>query len=356
MQNSYCLNPHIELEGHKIGKSNPVFIIAEIGINHDGQFRVAKEMIDHAAQCGVDCIKFQTFRTHEFLSDRTLMYDYVVNGKTVSENMFKMFKRLELPVGWHKELFQYVSNLGLIPLTSVADMESADMVEDLGIQAFKLSSEDLINLPLIEHIAKKHKPIIFSTGMADETEIEDVLKILRKYRSNKVIFMHCVSLYPTLPEEVHLKRMQYLASKVMGPVGYSDHTTGVEACLGAVVLGACAIEKHFTLNKNRVGPDHSFSADPNELKLLVKSVRTIEKMIGDSKPDQSDREIEMRKLFRRSIVAARDLDKGKILSIQDVSLKRPGNGLRARETPRLIGKQLKKSARKDDLIDFSMLN
>jgi len=355
MQNSFCLNPYIELEGRKIGPGHPVFIIAEIGINHDGKLTVAKKMIDHAAKCNVDCVKFQTFRTEEFLADRTSMYDYKVRGKKVSENMFAMFKRLELPLSWYKELFHYAKKRGLILLTSVADKQSADMAEDLGIQAFKLSSEDLINLPLVEHVARKQKPLIFSTGMADEMEIEDAVEILVKCRSSKAVFLHCVSLYPTLPEEVHLKRILYLAQKLKGPVGYSDHTMGIEACLGAVAFGACVRENHFTLDKSGVGPDHFFSADPGEMTLLVQSVRKMEKMLGEVKMDQSAREVAMRKKFRRSIVAARDLHTGQVVRREDLALKRPGNGLRAREIPRLIGHQLKKSVNKDEQICLNML-
>jgi N,N'-diacetyllegionaminate synthase len=355
MPGAVRLKSYIEIEGRKIGQGRPVFVIAEIGVNHDGKLAVARKMIDHAAKCGVDCIKFQTFRADEFLADRTMTYEYEVKGKKVSENMFEMFKRLELPIGWYAELFHYARKRGLIPLTSVADEQSADMAEDLGVKAFKLSSEDLINLPLVEYVVRKWKPIIFSTGMADETEMDDVLGILRKHRFTKAIFLHCVSLYPTLPEEAHLKRILYLAQKVKAPVGYSDHTVGIEACSGAVALGACVIEKHFTLNKERIGPDHFFSAEPGEMKRLVEAVRKIGKMLGDATMDQSAREVEVRKKFRRSIVAASDLSAGHVVAREDLVLKRPGNGLRGREIPRLIGWRLKKSVKKDRRIYFSML-
>lgn len=340
----------IVIEGKKIGSGHPVFIIAEIGVNHNGDKKTAKKMIEVAARCSADCVKFQTFRAEEFMADRNMVYEYEGCENIISENMFEMFKRLELPHGWHAELFDYARERGLIPLTSVADSESTDLVDRLGVSAFKLSSEDFINLPLLEYVASKGKPLLLSTGMADEDEIEEVLRILTRHELREAVFLHCTSVYPTSESEVNLLRVEALRKKTGGAVGYSDHSLGIEAILGAVALGACVIEKHFTLDRSMPGPDHAFSADPKELKNLVQSVRRMETMLGSDKLVPSPSEIEMRGQFRRSIVAAKDLPAGHILKRDDLVLKRPGTGLKANEIPQLIGKRTVRDISKDGQI------
>jgi N-acetylneuraminate synthase/N,N'-diacetyllegionaminate synthase len=349
------LNNKVILERRRVGPGEPVFIIAEVGINHNSSIRLAKRLIDKAVSCGVDCVKFQTFRTEEFMADRSMVYEYSSRGRRVRENMFSMFKRLELPIAWHRELFTYCRKKKIIPLTSVADPESAEAVNRLGVAAFKLSSEDLINLPLVEYVAKKRKPLIISTGMADEEEIEDVLKILYKYNCQNVIFLHCVSVYPTPVEEANLLRMRALAEKVKGVVGYSDHTLGVTAAIGAVALGASVIEKHFTLDRRMPGPDHSLSSDPEELLRLVRAIREIEKMLGSQDIKPSATECKTRLQFRRSIVAKENLPKGHLLNKQDLALKRPGTGLKAREMQKLIGKRLTKDISENKQITYKSI-
>jgi len=353
---SLILKPCFELEGRKIGEGQPVFIIAEIGINHNGDLLTAKKMINAAAECGVDAVKFQTFRTEEFMADRKITYEYEVRGKRVREKMFDMFKRLELPLAWHSELFDYTRQKKLVPLTSVADGESADAMEKLDISAYKLSSEDLINLPLVEHVIKKGKPLILSTGMADEEELDDVLRSLSKYNANQVLFLHCVSLYPTPDEETHLWRIKALHKKIGGPVGYSDHTLGILATLGAVSLGACLLEKHFTLDRHMDGPDHFFSADPDEMRKLVRNVRKMEVMLGDAGLTLSNLEIDIRKQFRRSLVASRDLISGQILSREDIVLKRPGNGIHPRNLCNVLGKRISLNIKKGTLLEKAMIS
>ena len=355
MEKRQELATSFRLEGKPIGLGYPVFIIAEVGVNHNGDKTLAKEMIRVAAECGVDCVKFQTFKTEEFLADEQMTYQYQVDGRTVVEKMGDMFRRLELPLSWHEELFQFCRKNNLVPMTSVADAASADVVESLGTSALKLSSDDFINLPLIEHVMRKKMPLIFSTGMADEEEIEDVLNILWQFSFQEAAFLHCVSLYPTPDAEVNLRRMVALKEKTGAVVGYSDHSIGGEAALGAVALGAAIVEKHFTLDKHMGGPDHYFSADPKDLKTIVNQVRTLEKMLGSGKIHPGASEAEARKEFRRSIVAARDLPKGHILSAWDICLKRPGNGLRARERNCIIGRRLACAVRKDRQVTGDML-
>lgn len=355
---STTLKKTIKIENREIGEGHPVFIIAEIGINHNGDIELAKKMIDSAKACGVDCVKFQTFRAEEFMGDKTLIYEYTNQGKQVSENMFDMFKRVELPVERYCELFDYARSLNLIPLTSVADPLSVEVMNPTKIGAYKLSSEDLINLPLVEYVIQKRLPIIFSTGMANEEEINDVIDLLNKHQMTDVSFLHCVSLYPTIDEEVHLGKMKALQNKYPSTViGYSDHSLGIEAALGTVALGAKIIEKHFTLDKNLPGPDQALSSDPAEMKALVTSIRRMEKMLGKVDFVVSEREQkEAAQLFRRSVVSSKNLSKGHVLCREDLCLKRPGKGLKAKEMSRLIGKKLKTDIVEDTPINFSMVD
>lgn len=338
--NGFRTAPGFALEGREVGVGRPVFIIAEVGVNHNGDLALARELVDAAADAGADCVKLQTFRAEEFMSDRTLEYEYENGGRQVKENMFDMFKRLELPAAWHLDLMERARKRGMVPLTSVADPLSADLVNELGMAGFKLSSEDLINLPLIEYVAALGKPVLLSTGMADGEEVADALAVLAKHGNDQVAFLHCVSVYPTVDGEVGLGRMTALRGLVGVNVGYSDHSLGIEACVGAVALGATLLEKHFTLDRNLPGPDHALSSDPAEFAAMVRSVRRMEAMRGRAELEPSATERETRKLFRRSLVAVRDLPAGHVLTSADLCLKRPGLGLKASQMPSLLGRAL----------------
>lgn len=350
MQHAFEPEKRIKIGNRYIGDNESVFIIAEIGVNHNGDKNLAHELIKSAARCGADAVKFQTFRTEEFLADLSQTYEYKINEIIIKENVYSMFKRLELPYSWHEELFEAARKLNLIPLTSVADPESADFVEKLGVEVFKLSSEDFVNLPLVEYVAAKQKPIILSTGMADEDEIDDVLEILARVDNKSAIFLHCVSIYPTPSSLANLRRITALKKKIKGIIGYSDHTIGIAAPLGAVALGASVIEKHFTLDKSMNGPDHAFSADPAELEAIIAGIKQLEEMLGKETITPSESELEIRKQFRRSIVAARDLPAGHRLSLEDLALKRPGLGLKAKNINRILGRCLKQGVKQNEMI------
>lgn len=350
MNTSFGFSKEIDIDGRKIGSNHPVFVIAEIGINHNADKNIAKKLIDKIAESGADSVKFQTFSTEEFMSDLRMEYEYESAGQIVRENMYDMFKRLELPLQWHKELFSYARKKGLIPLSTPADIKSADFLADLGISAFKLGSDDLINLPLIRHLVIKGKPIIFSTGMAEEIEISDAVEICKNENARHIVILHCVSLYPAPDGDINLKRMKTLFKHTGSIVGYSDHSEGVEAALGAVSLGAKVIEKHITLDKCMEGPDHKFSSNPEELKQLVRSIRRMEKMLGNGELKPSDSEMVVRKEFRRSIVAACDLAKGCILKSEHLALKRPGKGFKPKEIDIVIGKKLIKDIAMNEMI------
>jgi N,N'-diacetyllegionaminate synthase len=342
----------IVIGGRRIAHDAPIFIIAEVGVNHNGDMVLAKKTITAAKESGVDCVKFQLFNTKEFMADSSLMYEYVSEGKPCKENMTDMFKRLELSSEQLSELYAFAHAEGIIPFCSVADREALACVEALGGDAFKLSSEDLINLPLVEAVCQKKGPVIFSTGMASEEEIEDVLALLKQYNKENVMFLHCISLYPTNPSEVNMQRVDWLKEKTGCLVGFSDHTIGNTAAVLAISKGAKVIEKHFTLDKNLPGPDHSFSLDPRELVSYVNTIRDAEEMLKLSKNDISPREEDARRQFRRSIVAKKSLNSGHVISLDDVALKRPGYGLRAREMDDVVGKTVTVEIAKDAMITW----
>lgn len=334
------MDKKIILENKKIGQGEPLFITAEIGVNHNGSLKTAKKMIDAAKKCGVDAVKFQTFRTEEFMDDTNIKYSYKYKNKTVLENMFDMFKRLELPFAWHKELFGYARKKGLVPLSSAADAESVKLLVKLKANCIKIASDDLTNIPLLQEAAKTCLPIILSTGMADEKEIACALRCIKKF-NNKIILLHCVSIYPTPERHANILRIKSLQEEFKVLVGFSDHTQGSAAAVGACALGAVFIEKHFTLNHNMRGPDHKFSADPKQMKEYVEKIRNMEKIKGDGKIMPSQEELKSLRFCRRSVTAARDIPKGSVVKKSDICLKRPGTGLSYSKLNLVLGKKTK---------------
>jgi len=314
------------------------YIVAEIGVNHNGDYDLAVQSIDAAVEAGVDAVKFQTFRAEEFMADPDHMYEYESRGRVVKESMYEMFKRLELPESWHGRLQQYASEKGVDFLSSAADPLSADLLVRLGVPALKLASEDLINLPLLRHVAGLGAPVILSTGMGDETEVERALTLLREGGCDEVLVLHCVSLYPTPDDEVNLQRMVALRERFDVPVGYSDHSRGIEAAVGATALGALFLEKHFTLDRSLPGPDHALSADPAEMEALVRAARVVTLQRGRAVIEPSPGEQEARRSFRRSVVARVPIARGTTITRDMLHLKRPGTGLPPHRLEELVGR------------------
>lgn len=323
----------IEIDGREISSKFPPLLIAEIGVNHNGDLDLAMRLIEAAKSSGAEAVKFQTFNADEFMvkkDDWNYEYD-TINGSS-SENMYVMFKRLEMKPHWHKILFDYCRSLGVIPLTSVADFQSLEIALDAGMSAIKLSSEDFVNIPLLDRVSKTGIPLILSTGMANEEEMNDVINLLAKNSCSDVVFLHCVSLYPTENHLAQLLRIKSLKNKFNSLVGYSDHTVGIEAPILSVALGATIIEKHFTINNNLSGPDHYMSADPEEFKYLSLGIKRAWEMLGGGELNPSKDEMKNREQFRRSLVAARDLKMGDSVKPEDLALKRVGfEGLRYRD-------------------------
>lgn len=335
-----AFHQEIHCNHKKIGRGNSCYIIAEIGVNFDGSLERAKETMEAAAACGADAVKFQTFRADEFVSDKSLVYSYsLLDGAQVAETQYEMFKRLELPDQWHFILRDFASRLGVDFLSSAADCKAADLLMEIGAPALKIASEDLINIDLLRHIAGKNVPVILSTGMAALNEIEIAVDIFREADCRDLILMHCVSAYPTPLDECHLRRITALQDYFGAPVGFSDHSEGDEAAMISVALGACVIEKHFTLDRALRGPDHKMSADPKRFAAMVEKIRRTELILGADGFDCSEVEKKSRLEFRRSIVAKRRIAEGETITLDLLSYKRPGYGLKPYQRNLILGKK-----------------
>lgn len=340
----------------KVGEGCPCFIIAEAGINHNGSLDTAKKMIRAAKACGADAVKFQTFKAEEFISDPKEMYSYKTCGKIIRESMYDMFKRYEFSPKVYKVISDYCKKTGITFFSTPQNISDLKILLDIGIPAIKVGSDDLVNLPLIEYYARQGLPVIISTGMAYLKEVEDAVRIVRRHNARLAI-LHCVSSYPAGFEEMNLARIAVLKSKFPDAIiGFSDHSMGVQASTAAAALGAKIIEKHFTLNKNMKGPDHSFSMDPQELSDLVKAVRNIEKALGTPEISPSKKEQKMRIACYRSLVAARDIRAGERLKASDLFAKRPGTGMLARDINLLINRKTKRAVKKDHMISLKDLS
>jgi N,N'-diacetyllegionaminate synthase len=329
-----------------------VFIIAEAGVNHNGSIEVAKKMIEIAKECGVDAIKFQTFKAENLVSKNAKKAEYQQKNTNKNETQFEMIKKLELSFGDFKELKNYCEEIGIMFLSTPFDFESIDFLDNLGLEIFKIPSGEITNLPYLRKIGKLRKKVILSTGMADLGEIEDALDVLINAGTKRenITILHCNTEYPTPYEDVNLLAMNTIREAFKVNVGYSDHTLGIEVPIAAVALGAKVIEKHFTLDKNMLGPDHKASLEPNELKEMIKAIRNIEMALGNGIKKPSKSELKNKEIARKSIVAKKDIKKGEVFSEDNLTVKRPGNGISPMRWNEIIGKIANKNYKKDELI------
>jgi len=333
--------------------SEKVFIIAEAGVNHNGSIDMAKKLIDVAAEAGADAVKFQTFKTDKTVSRKAQKADYQKNTTDAGETQYDMVKKLELDVSTHKELMSYCLEKNIMFLSTPFDHDSIDLLDELGLKIFKIPSGEITNLPYLRHIGKLNKEIIMSTGMADIGEIEDALDILVNAGTDKnnITVLHCNTEYPTPMTDVNLRAMQTIANTFkISRTGYSDHTLGIEVPVAAVALGAKVIEKHFTLDKTLPGPDHQASLEPQELKLMIESIRNIEKALGDGIKKPSKSETPNKTIVRKSIVAKKAIKKGEILNEENLTIKRPGNGISPMRWDEIIGTIAQKDYEEDELL------
>lgn len=344
----------IEIASRKIGPSQPCFIIAEAGVNHNGDITIAKKLIDAAADAGADAVKFQTFRADKIASSTTPKADYQKVTTGESETQFELLQRLELSQQAHRELKAYCIKKNILFISTPFDEESADFLDTLGVPLFKIGSGEITNLPLLIHVAQKGRPIILSTGMAFLHEVSEAVSAIRSSGNDQICLLQCVSNYPAEPGDANLRAMKTMSEALQVPAGYSDHTLGNEVSLAAVAMGACVIEKHFTLDKSMPGPDHRASADPMELSQLVEGIRKVEASLGHGRKEPAQSEANTAAVARKSLVASRDLQAGTQLSASDIDIKRPGNGLPPKMKPYLIGLTLRVPVKRGEVFSMEM--
>ncbi|MCS7234137.1 MAG: N-acetylneuraminate synthase family protein [Synergistetes bacterium] len=317
-----------------IGMGAPCFVIAEAGINHNGDVELAKELIRQAAKSGADAVKFQIFHAENLVEEGT--------------PEFEMFKKYELPDSLWKELAYLAEKEGIIFMATPFDLEAVRIMEDIGALAYKIASGDITNFELISHVARKWKPVFLSTGGATIEEVASAVDCVYGEENDRVILLHCVSCYPAPQEELNLRAINDLWRHFYLPVGFSDHSIGIEAALVAVSMGAVAIEKHFTLDKSLQGPDHIHSLTPDELADMVNKIRKIEKMFGSGRKEPLPCESEVRTKGRRGIKAAIDIPRGTIIERRMLSLVRPKRGIGVEDLKNVLGKKAKRNIMKGE--------
>ncbi|MGC8823927.1 MAG: N-acetylneuraminate synthase [Bacteroidales bacterium] len=329
-------------------------IIAEAGVNHNGSLELAMKMVDVAAEAGVDYIKFQTFTGEKVISRYAPKAQYQIQQTGNDESQLDMVKKLELSESEHVELVRYCEKKGVKFLSTPFDLDSIDLLVRLGLHTIKIPSGEITNLPYLRKIGALKKHLIVSTGMATLGEVEKAIEILTRAGTERtnISLLHCTTEYPAPIEEVNLRAILTLQQAFQLPVGYSDHTPGIEVAIAAVALGACIIEKHFTLDKNMPGPDHKASLEPNELKQLVVAIRTIEKALGHGRKEPSPSEIKNIPIARKSIVALKNIAKGELFSPENLTVKRPGNGISPMLWDFVLGRTAPKDFKEDELIEL----
>lgn len=331
-----------------------VFIIAEAGVNHNGDINIAKELVDVAVEAGVDAIKFQTFKAEELVCKNAKKAEYQKQYTEKGESQLEMLKKLELDFDKHKELVNYCNTKGIMFLSTPFDLKSIDLLEELDLKIYKIPSGEITNYPYLKKIAGLKKKIIMSTGMCYLNEIKSALDVLKENGSKDedITILHCNTEYPTPIEDVNLNAMITMKNELNVNVGYSDHTLGIEVPIAAVAMGASVIEKHFTLDKQMEGPDHKSSLNPKQLKAMVEAIRNIEKALGSFKKEPSNSERKNLIIARKSIVAKYKIKKDQILNEENLTCKRPGSGISPMMWSKVIGKKAMKNFSEDELIEF----
>ncbi len=338
-----------------VGPGLPCLIIAEAGVNHNGGLEMAVRLVDAAAEAGVEVVKFQTFKAEQVVSPLAPKATYQVQTTGASESQLDMVKKLELPPDAFRQIERHCVERGIIFLSTPFDKESVDLLEDLGVPAFKIGSGELTNLPFLSYVASKGKPMILSTGMANLDEVAVAVNAVRASGNRALVILHCVSNYPANPSSVNLRAMKTLEETFGVPIGYSDHTEGIAVALAAASVGACVIEKHFTLDRSLPGPDHRASLEPNELAAMVRGIRTVEAALGDGIKRPAAEELNTMAVARRSLVAACDLQAGTVLVESMIAIRRPGTGLPPASLPELIGRRLRQDLPAGNLFTLEML-
>jgi len=344
----------MKINNRLIGKKQPVFIIAEAGVNHNGELKLAKKLIDVAVKAGVDAVKFQTAKAKDVVTKNAGIADYAKKNIKKNISQHEMIKNLELEYKDFKVLKKYCDKKKIVFLSTPHSFDAIDFLDDL-VPAFKFGSGDITNFPALKHAAKKKKPIILGTGMSTLKEVKEAIKTIRSAGNNQIAVLHCTTSYPCPVEDVNLNAMVTMQQKLDCLVGYSDHTLGLTVPIMATCLGATIIEKHFTLDRNLPGPDHKASLTPDELKEMVTEIKDAEKALGkfDKKPTSAEKKI--MKLVRKSLIANKDIIKGTKIDESMVIIKRPGTGMPPADLSKIIVKKAKRNISKDEIFQKNMV-
>lgn len=332
-----------------INNLDRTFIIAEIGINHDGSLDKLKKMIDSAKECGADAVKLQIMTGYDLVAGN-ISFTFGTNQKKSTEDLAELFYKRRIKNEWIPLIYEYCRKVGIICFSTPFSHKTVDLLESVNNPIYKISSGDITHLPLIDYISKKAKPIIMSTGKSTLSDVDEAIRTIKKNGNDNFAILHCVSLYPTPYEELNLRIMNTLSDSFQCTVGFSDHSEGYISSVAAVCMGAKIIEKHFTLNKDDYGPDHWFSLNPTELKLLVENIRLVEKSFGSPNKKVLESENEVYKRASRSIVASRNIKKGEILSNDNLTYKRPGIGIRPKYIDIVCGRKALRDFKADEII------
>lgn len=346
----------LNLAGRMVGPGEPPYIIAEIGSNHNGDMDLCRLLIDSAISCGADAVKFQSWSKSSLVSKA----EYGRNTSYSDKNkhfgsLEEMVEKYQLTPEQHAEIVEYCHTRGVAFLSSCFSPSEVDMLDELEVPAFKQASMDINNLPLLEYLGSRHRPVILSTGMATLGEVERAIQVLRDSGSGSIALLHCISIYPPRMEDIHLRNISTLQTAFDLPVGFSDHSIGTSIPLAAIALGACIIEKHFTLNKNLPGWDHAISADPAELTTIAREGRDIFVALGGYVRTVNPAEMEKRKKFRRRAILTRAVRAGQVLHSEDVKFQRPGNGIGPDQLLQVVGRTVKSDLESDHELDWSDL-
>lgn len=347
----------IRIDHRLIGTEHSCYIIAEAGVNHNGSLDIAKEMIEVAEKAGADAIKFQSFITEDLITKEAPKTSYMLETTQANESQFRMLKGLELSFEDHADLINFCASTGITYLCTPYEKRSVDMLDEIDVPAYKIASTDTNNIPFLKYIASKGRPIILSTGMSSFGEIEQAINTIQEVGdSNSIVILHCTSEYPTPFEDVNLRAIDTLKKAFGIPVGYSDHTRGIDASQWAVVLGADMIEKHFTLDRSFEGPDHSASIEPDEFKLMVNKIRLVELALGSGVKRVMPSEKSNKSKLQKSLVAQNFILAGEEFTDLNITCKRPGTGLPPSWQERVIGNKAKTDINIDEIITLSKID
>lgn len=327
-----------------------IFIIAEAGVNHNGDIEIAKKLIESASQAGADAVKFQTFRADKLVCRNAEKAEYQLKNTQSDESQFDMLKKLELTEEMHRQLIDECRKRKIQFLSTPFDLDSISLLERMGMQTYKIPSGEITNYPYLREIGRTGKPVILSTGMCELEEVKAAVRVLKENGSSEITLLHCNTEYPTPMQDVNLRAMQTLRDETGLPAGYSDHTQGIEVPIAAAAMGAVVIEKHFTLDRNMDGPDHKASLEPEELRSMVQAIRNIEIAMGDGIKRPSPSEKKNRDVTRKSIVAKKDIRKGEMFTEENLTAKRPGGGVSPMQWNDVIGLRADRDYEQDEMI------